>query len=281
MTRLPPSERRAHRPLARAGLHVRRQAGDGASRATRSARRCSPAGQRTFSRSFKYHRPRGLLCCAGQCPNCLVQVDGAPGVRACTEPLREGMKVEHMNASPSLDFDVMRATDLVGGAVHAARLLLQDLHPAAPPLAALREGAAPRRRPRQAAPQPARARVAHRVPPPPRRRAGRGRRRGRADAPPSPPPSWAPTWCSCDEGPEPGGRLLRRGRSRARARADRAGPRRRRGGARERPGAGRLRRPGAGLAGRHAAPGARAAASSTPPARSSSRCCSPATTCPA
>jgi sarcosine oxidase, subunit alpha len=73
------------------------------------------AGQRTFSRSFKYHRRRGLLCCAGQCPNCLVQVDGAPGVRACTEPVREGMRVEHMNASPSLDLDVMRATDLVGG----------------------------------------------------------------------------------------------------------------------------------------------------------------------
>jgi sarcosine oxidase, subunit alpha len=73
------------------------------------------SGRRTFSRSFKYHRPRGLLCCAGQCPNCLVQVDGAPGVRACTEPVREGMKVEHMNASPSLDFDVMRATEKVGG----------------------------------------------------------------------------------------------------------------------------------------------------------------------
>ena len=72
-------------------------------------------GQRTFSRSFKYHRPRGLLCCAGQCPNCLVSVDGAPGVRACTEPVREGMKVEHMNAAPSLEFDVMRATDIVGG----------------------------------------------------------------------------------------------------------------------------------------------------------------------
>ena len=26
-------------------------------------------GQRTFSRSFKYHRRRGLFCCAGQCPN--------------------------------------------------------------------------------------------------------------------------------------------------------------------------------------------------------------------
>jgi sarcosine oxidase subunit alpha len=73
------------------------------------------AGQRTFSRSFKYHRRRGLLCCAGQCPNCLVQVDDAPGVRACTEPVRAGMRAEHMNASPSLDFDVMRATDLVGG----------------------------------------------------------------------------------------------------------------------------------------------------------------------
>ncbi len=72
-------------------------------------------GQRTFSRSFKYHRRRGLMCCAGQCPNCLVQVDGAPGVRACTEPLREGMRVEHMNASPSLEFDAMRATDLFGG----------------------------------------------------------------------------------------------------------------------------------------------------------------------
>jgi sarcosine oxidase subunit alpha len=72
-------------------------------------------GHRTFSRSFKYHRRRGLLCCAGQCPNCLVAVDGAPGVRACTEPVREGMRVEHMNATPSLGFDVMRATDLVGG----------------------------------------------------------------------------------------------------------------------------------------------------------------------
>ena len=73
------------------------------------------AGVRTFSRSFKYHRRRGLMCCAGQCPNCLVAVDGAPGVRACVEPLREGMKVEHLNAMPSLSFDVMRATDLFGG----------------------------------------------------------------------------------------------------------------------------------------------------------------------
>jgi sarcosine oxidase subunit alpha len=72
------------------------------------------AGQRTFSRSFKYHRRRGLMCCAGQCPNCIVSVDGAPGVRACVEPVAEGMRVEHLNAKPGLELDVMRATDLVG-----------------------------------------------------------------------------------------------------------------------------------------------------------------------
>ena len=63
------------------------------------------AGQRIFSRSFKYHRPRGLLCGAGRCPNCLVNVDGTPNVRACTEPVRAGMQVRHQNAYPSLERD--------------------------------------------------------------------------------------------------------------------------------------------------------------------------------
>ena len=72
------------------------------------------SGRRVFSRSFKYHRPRGLLCCAGQCPNCLVSVDGDPGVRACTEPLREGMRVEHLNAIPSLDRDALSIVDVIG-----------------------------------------------------------------------------------------------------------------------------------------------------------------------
>jgi sarcosine oxidase subunit alpha len=73
------------------------------------------AGRRTFGRSFKYHRRRGLMCVAGQCPNCICAVDGAPGARACTEPAREGITVTHVNAVPSLEFDVMRATDIVGG----------------------------------------------------------------------------------------------------------------------------------------------------------------------
>ncbi len=69
------------------------------------------AGVRIFSRSFKYHRPRGLLCVSGDCPNCLMQVNGRPNVRTCIEPARPGQAVVHQNAWPSLDFDVLRVFD--------------------------------------------------------------------------------------------------------------------------------------------------------------------------
>ena len=64
------------------------------------------AGVRIFSRSFKYHRPRGLFCLSGHCDHCLMRVDGVPNVRTCSTPLREGMKVESQNAWPSLKFDI-------------------------------------------------------------------------------------------------------------------------------------------------------------------------------
>ena len=73
------------------------------------------AGRRVFSRSFKYHRPRGLLCCAGNCPNCLMQVDRAPSVRACTTPAREGMRVRSQNVLGSLDRDLLSVVDRFGG----------------------------------------------------------------------------------------------------------------------------------------------------------------------
>ncbi len=72
------------------------------------------SGKRLFSRSFKYHRPRGLLCCSGHCPNCMMTVDGVPNVRTCVEPLRDGMVVEGQNVRWSLDFDVMSVTDKLG-----------------------------------------------------------------------------------------------------------------------------------------------------------------------
>ena len=70
------------------------------------------AGVGVFSRSFKYHRPRGLLCCAGHCPNCLVQVGAEPSVRACTRPVEAGMAVHSQNAWPSLERDAMALTGL-------------------------------------------------------------------------------------------------------------------------------------------------------------------------
>ncbi len=69
------------------------------------------AGVRTVSRSFKYHRPRGLLCVAGRCPNCLVTADGSPNVRACTTPITEGMIIKSQNAWPSVDFDAISVLD--------------------------------------------------------------------------------------------------------------------------------------------------------------------------
>lgn len=71
------------------------------------------AGVTTFSRSFKYHRRRGLLCAAGACPNCLVQVGDEANVRSCTTPVQAGMKAESQNVTPSLDIDVMSATQLL------------------------------------------------------------------------------------------------------------------------------------------------------------------------
>jgi sarcosine oxidase subunit alpha len=64
------------------------------------------AGVSVLSRSFKYHRPRGVLCAAGRCPNCMVDVDGVPNVRACVERVREGMVVRGQNAWPSVATDL-------------------------------------------------------------------------------------------------------------------------------------------------------------------------------
>ncbi len=72
-------------------------------------------GRRVFSRSFKYHRPRGLLCCSGRCPNCMMTVDGVPNVRVCVEPLREGADVRAQNVLGSLDRDLLSITDKIGG----------------------------------------------------------------------------------------------------------------------------------------------------------------------
>jgi sarcosine oxidase subunit alpha len=72
-------------------------------------------GRRVFSRSFKYHRPRGLLCCSGRCPNCMMTVDGVPNVRTCVEPIRAGADVRAQNVLGSVDRDLLSVVDKVGG----------------------------------------------------------------------------------------------------------------------------------------------------------------------
>ena len=69
------------------------------------------ANGRTFlGRSFKYHRPRGLVASGAEEPNALVGLgEGArfePNQRATTTELFDGLKAASQNHWPSLDFDV-------------------------------------------------------------------------------------------------------------------------------------------------------------------------------
>lgn len=70
------------------------------------------AGERVFSRSFKYHRLRGLLTATMHDPGCLLQVDDEPNVRAAHRLLREGMRASSQNTWPSLRFDVKAVNQL-------------------------------------------------------------------------------------------------------------------------------------------------------------------------
>ena len=69
------------------------------------------SGVRIFSRSFKYHRVRGMLCVSGSCPNCLMTVDGVPNVRACVRRVEQGMQVKGQNAWPGLERDLLSVID--------------------------------------------------------------------------------------------------------------------------------------------------------------------------
>ena len=63
-------------------------------------------GRVLLSRSFKYHRPRGVLTMSGHDANAIVQVGGEPNARADQHPLAEGMAVESVNRLGPLDHDL-------------------------------------------------------------------------------------------------------------------------------------------------------------------------------
>ncbi|MGR3492442.1 MAG: sarcosine oxidase subunit alpha family protein [Shimia sp.] len=74
-------------------------------------------GVRLMGRSFKYHRPRGVMTAGSEEPNALVTIgSGAgqePNVRATMAEIYSGMEARAQNAWPSLERDVMAANDLL------------------------------------------------------------------------------------------------------------------------------------------------------------------------
>ena len=67
-------------------------------------------------RSFKYHRPRGIVGSGTEEPNALVELrNGArrePNTRATTTELYDGLDALSQNRWPSLDFDVLAVNSL-------------------------------------------------------------------------------------------------------------------------------------------------------------------------
>ena len=77
------------------------------------------SGVTLFGRSFKYHRPRGLVGMGPEEPNALVSVDRGPAritpnLRAPQVALHEGLMAKSQNRWPSLKFDVAALNDVFG-----------------------------------------------------------------------------------------------------------------------------------------------------------------------
>jgi sarcosine oxidase subunit alpha len=74
-------------------------------------------GVKHVARSFKYHRPRGIMTAGSEEPNALVTIGrGAnidPNVRATVQEVYEGLDAYSQNAWPSLRFDMMAVNDLI------------------------------------------------------------------------------------------------------------------------------------------------------------------------
>jgi predicted molibdopterin-dependent oxidoreductase YjgC len=51
-------------------------------------------GARALHWTARTGEPRGFLCGIGVCFDCLVTVDGVPGIRACMTAVAAGMRVE-------------------------------------------------------------------------------------------------------------------------------------------------------------------------------------------
>ncbi len=76
-------------------------------------------GVSLFGRSFKYHRPRGLLAAGSEEPNALVSVHRGPGrftpnLRATNVEIHDGLNASSQNRWPSLKTDFGAINDRLG-----------------------------------------------------------------------------------------------------------------------------------------------------------------------
>src|ERR1700733_11920439 len=80
-------------------------------------------GLRVVSRSFKYHRPRGIFFAGYEEPNALVQLhSGARAIlcaRATLVPLSVDLEVRSEAGWPTVSYDLLRAVDFVHSAFAA------------------------------------------------------------------------------------------------------------------------------------------------------------------
>ncbi len=76
-------------------------------------------------RSFKYHRPRGIMACGSEEPNAIVQVGNdasmtEPNTRATEIELYEGLEASSQNCWPSVNFDVGAVNNFFSPLIPAA-----------------------------------------------------------------------------------------------------------------------------------------------------------------
>ena len=75
-------------------------------------------GVHLVGRSFKYHRPRGILSAGPEEPNALLDVSRdagrrQPNVRATVQEVFDGVKIASQNRWPSLKYDIGAFNDVL------------------------------------------------------------------------------------------------------------------------------------------------------------------------
>ncbi|WP_431461123.1 2Fe-2S iron-sulfur cluster-binding protein, partial [Klebsiella pneumoniae] len=95
-------------------------------------------GVSLMGRSFKYHRPRGVLSAGVDEPNALVTVlRGAarePNIPATTIEIHDGLRAESQNRFPSLNWDVGALNQLAGKVLGAGFYYKTFMGPVVGPL---------------------------------------------------------------------------------------------------------------------------------------------------